>query len=284
MKFFTTLLLSIYLLTNSCNNNPKQTIPLTPSVKKDSSIISNTKEVVNNLLVKQKDVHDLVKKTMKEDYNPDDSLDITIDFIMGKFDPAQNKRFTVIDQKYTQKKNIYIDTQTYSAFIRMFNDAKKDGFRLVIISATRNFDYQKRVWENKWKSLPDTMSDFNKTLKILKFSSMPGSSRHHWGTELDLNVLENSYFETGKGKKILDWMNANAYKYGFCHAYNAGRSTGYHEERWHWSYLPLSRKYYNYVRDYMKDEYISGFKGDKFAKILKVKENYMLSVNSECID
>ncbi|MBK8672515.1 MAG: D-alanyl-D-alanine carboxypeptidase family protein [Bacteroidetes bacterium] len=30
---------------------------------------------------------------------------------------------------------------------------------------------------------------------------MPGSSRHHWGTEVDINALSNAYFSTGEGKK-----------------------------------------------------------------------------------
>jgi LAS superfamily LD-carboxypeptidase LdcB len=32
----------------------------------------------------------------------------------------------------------------------MHKAAKADGISLVIISATRNFDYQKKIWQSKW--------------------------------------------------------------------------------------------------------------------------------------
>lgn len=68
---------------------------------------------------------------------------LNLDFIMGKFDPSSHERFVRIEDKYTNKTNIYLDKKAYKAFLRMYRDAYKAGFRLVIISATRNFDYQK---------------------------------------------------------------------------------------------------------------------------------------------
>ena len=35
----------------------------------------------------------------------------------------------------------------------MAEAAKKEGVILTIISATRNFESQKRIWENKWNGL-----------------------------------------------------------------------------------------------------------------------------------
>src|SRR5690625_6663701 len=71
-----------------------------------------------------------------------------------------------------------------------------------IRSATRNFEYQKSIWERKWNGespiengeiLPETTSDpVERALKILRYSSMPGSSRHHWGTDIDLRSEEHT--------------------------------------------------------------------------------------------
>lgn len=58
--------------------------------------------------------------------------------------------------------------------------------------------------------------------------------------DLDFYSLENGDFDHGIGKIIYTWMTANAYKYGFCQPYTAGRCAGYNEERWHWSYYPIS--------------------------------------------
>lgn len=208
---------------------------------------------------------------------------LNLDFIMGKFDPSSHERFVRIEDKYTNKTNIYLDKKAYKAFLRMYRDAYKAGFRLVIISATRNFDYQKRIWDLKWSELSDSLSDNEKVREILLYSSMPGSSRHHWGTEMDLNVLENSYYDDGEGKKIYDWLRLNAHKYGFCKPYTAGREKGYNEEKWHWSYKPLSSVYLKYAKENMKDEYISGFKGSEFAREIGITQNYILSVNEDCL-
>ncbi|MFM9004881.1 MAG: D-alanyl-D-alanine carboxypeptidase family protein [Flavobacteriales bacterium] len=43
----------------------------------------------------------------------------------------------------------------------------------------------------------------------MKFSSMPGTSRHHWGTDIDLNSVEPSYFLSGKGLLIYQWLSAH---------------------------------------------------------------------------
>ena len=70
---------------------------------------------------------------------------------------------------------------------------------------------------------------------------MPGTSRHRWGTDVDMYSLENYDFDFGNGKIIYDWLVDNAASYGFCQPYTAGRCAGYNEERWHWSYCPISK-------------------------------------------
>ncbi len=207
---------------------------------------------------------------------------LNIDFLMGKFDPSKHQRFVRIEDQYTNKHNVYLDKEAYRAFLKMYNAAYKDGFKLMIISATRPFDYQKGIWERNWAKRKNIKDPVKRALDILKFSSMPGTSRHHWGTEVDLNVLENSYYSSGKGKQIFDWMTKNAFKYGFCRPYTAGRPYGYNEEKWHWSYKPLSEIYTQYANENMKDDFISGFKGAETAKKIQVTKKYILEINKIC--
>ena len=97
---------------------------------------------------------------------------------------------------------------------------------------------------------------------------MPSTSRHHWGTDIDLNNLQNSYFEKGEGKKIFDWLVKNAFKYGFHMTYDnqeESKRTGYKMEKWHWSYMPISEQYLLQFNQYIKYEDICSFKGSKFA-------------------
>ncbi|HUR31432.1 MAG TPA: M15 family metallopeptidase, partial [Saprospiraceae bacterium] len=166
------------------------------------------------------------------------------------------------------------------------------GIRLQIRSATRNFNYQKGIWEAKWtgaklieggENLAETTPDHKeRALKILRYSAMPGSSRHHWGTDFDLNSFENSWFEEGEGLNIYNWLKKHASEYGFCQPYSAGRQHGYFEERWHWSYMPVSQPLTTLAKEELKNEMIKGFHGSETAGMIDVVKNYVLGINEEC--
>ncbi len=215
-------------------------------------------------------------------------------YLIGKFDPSRDKSFTECDPEYASRTGIYVQVETYKAFIKMFYAAKNAGVNLKIISGTRNFSYQKSIWEAKWngsrlvegKNLAATVKDpAARAAIILKYSSMPGTSRHHWGTDVDLNSLDPKYFETGVGKKVYDWLCSNASKYGFCQPYTAfseDRMTGYQEEKWHWSYIPTAKLFLlQYKSDVTYDD-ISGFSGSQTARDLKVIDDFVISVNKVC--
>src|SRR5262245_22051381 len=90
---------------------------------------------------------------------------------------------------------------------------------------------------------------------ILKFSSLPGTSRHHWGTEVDLDSTTVAEWQPASGSKpegpffaLGQWLRANAATVGLVQAYTPGRTGGYNEEAWHYSYAPISlglRERYN---------------------------------------
>ncbi len=42
---------------------------------------------------------------------------------------------------------------------------------------------------------------------------------------------------------IYKWLVKYAGKYGFGQPYTSGRDSGYNEEKWHWSYLPLAKQF-----------------------------------------
>ncbi|MDP4629806.1 MAG: D-alanyl-D-alanine carboxypeptidase family protein, partial [Flavobacteriales bacterium] len=120
---------------------------------------------------------------------------------------------------------------------------------------------------------------------ILKYSSMPGTSRHHWGTDLDINSLEPSYFASGKGKKEYDWLQKNAARFGFCQTYdnksNSGRS-GYSEEKWHYSYMPISTVLLNQYNAKIGSEKINGFAGCQTAKEVEMIRDYVNGIAAGC--
>ncbi len=206
--------------------------------------------------------------------------------LLGQFDQSAHPDFVLIDQAYTSKSGLYLRKEVYASFQRMADQASKDGIRLTIVSATRNFNYQKGIWERKWDR-PKYMGwqELNKTKDIMRYSSMPGTSRHHWGTDVDLNQLENSWFEDGEGKKVYDWLTEHAEEYGFHQVYTSqtnGR-TGYLEEKWHWSYLPLAQKLTEQAELRLKNEMIEGFKGAETAVSIGVVDQFILGINSACL-
>ncbi|MEM6317747.1 MAG: M15 family metallopeptidase [Bacteroidota bacterium] len=222
---------------------------------------------------------------------------ISLSYIMGQFEPTKHPQFVQVPPKYANgRKDRWLRKETYTAFLKMYEAAKKDGIELKILSATRNFATQKIIWEGKWtgKRLQEGKENLAKTTpdpvqratKILKWSSMPGTSRHHWGTDIDLNAFTNAFFEKDEGLKIYEWLTQNAATYGFCQAYSpkgTERPYGYNEEKWHWSYLPIARPLTDQARLRLKDSAIRGFKGAATATEISVVEKYILGVNQACL-
>ncbi|MBK8555473.1 MAG: M15 family metallopeptidase [Lewinellaceae bacterium] len=211
----------------------------------------------------------------------------TLHYLMGQFEPSERKDFVKVGRPYSDKDGMVLRRETFEAFRKMWNAARKDGVMLNIISSTRNFDRQKAIWEGKWERFAaDAPEPEARALKILEYSSMPGSSRHHWGTDIDLNDLENSSFAPGgKYANVYRWLSRHAQEYGFCQPYteqDEKRPNGYHEEKWHWSYMPLSGPFLAQYKANISNEMIGGFKGAETARSIHIVENYVLGINPDC--
>lgn len=216
--------------------------------------------------------------------------------LLGKLSRLQrDSLLNPIGRKYASRDGMFMQREAYNAFLEMHDAAMEDGVELIIVSAFRDFDHQKRIWNNKWSGqqvlsgniyATDISNPVERAREILRFSAMPGTSRHHWGTDIDLNSLNNRYFESGKGKKEYEWLVKNASKFGFCQPYTpkgAGRESGYEEEKWHWSYMPVSATYLSNYPQIVTYDDIIGFDGWETARLLYIMEHYVLSVNEDCM-
>lgn len=206
------------------------------------------------------------------------------DYLLGKFDPATHPDFVKVGKPYTDRAGMMLRKESFEAFKKMWAAAQKDKVVLKIISSTRSFGQQKNIWEAKWERFAkDAPLPKDRALKILEFSSMPGSSRHHWGSDIDLNDLNNAAFETGgKYQKVYAWLNEHAHEYGFCQPYTAGRPNGYHEEKWHWSYTPLSKPLLDEYQKTITASDIKGFKGAELAAEIGIIQHYVGGINQQC--
>ena len=214
-----------------------------------------------------------------------DSIALTKDKLTGRFDYTKDKDFVKVADEYCTKSS-YMHKEAYAKFVEMCKAAKKDGVTLKVISGTRNFNEQCAIWNRKWEKYIAQKDSIETMKTILTYSSMPSTSRHHWGTDIDINSLENSYFDSGKGLKEYKWLCENASNFGFCQVYTSkkgSKRTGYEMEKWHWSYLPVATnnlKAYNKLMTYAD---VKGFKGAHLANKVKAIEHYVNGIDSVCI-
>lgn len=85
-----------------------------------------------------------------------------------------------------------------AAFLAMQQAARSAGFDLQPASTFRDFDRQLAIWNGKFcgerpvldkDSKPidvATLSVAERCEAILRWSALPGASRHHWGSDLDV--------------------------------------------------------------------------------------------------
>ena len=138
------------------------------------------------------------------------------------------------------------------AFDQMAAAAQKENIALKVVSGYRSFDRQASIWNRKYEANATAgLKPKENIQKIISYSTLPGTSRHHWGTEIDVidagpkaegDVLVASKFEgDGPYAKLFGWMQRNAADFGFILPYTKTLNRkGFAYEPWHYSYAPLA--------------------------------------------
>lgn len=148
-------------------------------------------------------------------------------------------------------------------FMNLRRAALADGFDLKPVSAFRDFDRQLAIWNGKFsgeRPLYDAagsaidasqLSPPERIAAILRWSALPGASRHHWGTDVDLidaNALApgagvqlsaEEYSDSGPFGPLTAWLATNAARFGFFRPYR-GVLSGVQAEPWHFSFAPVA--------------------------------------------
>ena len=152
--------------------------------------------------------------------------------------------------------------ETAHAFLALRAAAAAEGIDLVPASSFREFDRQVAIWNDKFSgrrpildrnSRPldrNTLNDEAAVEAILNWSALPGASRHHWGTEVDVmdaaalageppQLIPQEFAPGGPFARLNDWLAMHAADYGFFRPYDVDRG-GVQPEPWHLSYAPVS--------------------------------------------
>ena len=104
--------------------------------------------------------------------------------------------------------SIKLEKNTFIAMEKMRKAALLDGVKIKVVSGFRDFERQKQIWNRKFKKFTteNNLSDLDAIKEIIRFSTIPGTSRHHWGTEIDVidedfknekNLLISKKYEEG---------------------------------------------------------------------------------------
>ncbi|WP_350290607.1 M15 family metallopeptidase [uncultured Croceitalea sp.] len=149
---------------------------------------------------------------------------------------------------------INLRKEAHDAFIKMKKAAYSDGFDIKMISSYRSFERQKAIFERKFIKYTETdgMQPMDAIDKIIEYSTIPGTSRHHWGTDIDIidgyprvtgDVLVPEKFgEGGPFEAFKKWLDENAKEFGYHLVYTDDYfRKGFKYEPWHYSYAPLSK-------------------------------------------
>jgi LAS superfamily LD-carboxypeptidase LdcB len=148
--------------------------------------------------------------------------------------------------------DINLRKEAHDAFVEMKKAAYQDGITIKVVSSFRDYERQRAIYERKYIAYTEEgMEPLEAVDEIIKYSTIPGTSRHHWGTDADLvdgskraegDLLVPEKFEAGGPfEDFKTWMDAHSESYGFYLVYTDNpKRRGFKYEPWHYSYAPLS--------------------------------------------
>lgn len=138
------------------------------------------------------------------------------------------------------------------AYVKMAKAAEKEKLKLVATSSYRDYEYQEKIYNRYVKSDGKEAAD--------TYSGRPGFSEHQTGLAIDLYNGKQLYTEFESTKEF-DWMQKNAYKYGFILRFPKEKEniTGYEYESWHYRYVGEKIAKYIHDNDITFEEYYVQF-------------------------
>jgi LAS superfamily LD-carboxypeptidase LdcB len=199
-----------------------------------------------------------------------------------------------------------LHAQVRTPFLRLRAAAARAGFDLVPQSSYRDFDRQLKIWNAKFNGEAPVndlsgrpvaalaLTPAQRIDAILVWSALPGASRHHWGTDLDLidraaippgyrvQLVAEEYAPSGPFGRLSVWLEANAARFGFFRPYR-GVLSGVQPEAWHFSFAPLAEPARRALRvadlrDALRDAPLAG-KESVLERLPELHERYVARID-----
>lgn len=210
-------------------------------------------------------------------------MNITLDFLTGK----------TTDQLVPFRENYLVHQDMFESISKMFEAARSDGIELALSSSFRSFDLQNKIWNDKVMGLRPVLDSDSRPVDIttktteellfliMRWSAIPGGSRHHWGTDIDVydlaakpenykvQLVPSEYEPGGHFHTAALWLDENMERFNFFRPYAKDRG-GIAPEPWHLSYRPLSEKF---LQSFSKDVFVRHLAACDFLLINEARTN-----------
>ena len=190
---------------------------------------------VDPIIVKEFSTTMLVNKhrQLQEDFEPDNLVKIP--------------------EPYASDNDLLGSREAVDAFKLMYKAAKDEGFGIVINSAYRSYKDQEETCNTYRNLYGDNY--------VNKYVARPGFSEHQTGLGFDIGSTTTNVF---KNSKEYQWMEDNAYKYGFILRFPQKWViyTGFNPEPWHYRYVGKEISTYIHEHNIPFEEYYAMFLDD----------------------
>jgi LAS superfamily LD-carboxypeptidase LdcB len=191
--------------------------------------------------------------------------------------------------------------------LAMREAAARAGLDLLPVSGFRDFERQRRIWNAKYRGerpardrrgrLVDItrLGPADRVETILLWSALPGASRHHWGSDVDVvdgqaiaggyepQLEAPEYRRGGPFATLGRWLDRHMRRYGFYRPYTRA-GAGVQPEPWHLSYAPVARRALPLMTVELLASAIEGAgiagEAEILAQLPSIRDRYVLGVDA----
>lgn len=144
-----------------------------------------------------------------------------------------------VDKKYSSKTLQLVD-YAKEAFEELSEAASKENYTVLAMSSYRSYKYQYNLYNRYVNTDGIEAAD--------TYSARPGYSEHQTGLAVDVYNGKEDFTNFEKTKEY-NWMQDNAYKFGFILRFPKDKvlETGYQYESWHYRYV--GKEIAKYIHD-----------------------------------
>lgn len=179
---------------------------------------------------------------------------------------------------------------------RMQAAALEDGVAIALLSSYRSFEQQLNIWNEKATGKRVIRNDDEMIVNIedlnedelihaiMRYSAIPGLSRHHFGTDMDVydpnsiddnykvKLVASEYDDEGPFAKLNQWMDKNLESFGFYRPYShdQGRLA---QEPWHISHRETATNFVGQLTSDKMLSFFNQFSNNEFKLIEKIKNH-----------